>query len=134
MVYDRLSKITHFVVITEKTLAEGLVWLFKDNIWKIYKLPESMMLDRELQFVIELTKELNNMLGIETKLLTALHPQTDGQTERINQKLEQYLRFFVDHRQNDWPEWLISAEFIVNNKVYLAMKISVFIANYGRKL
>ena len=104
MVYDRLSKITHFVVITEKTLAEGLVWLFKDNIWKIYKLPESMMLDRELQFVIELTKKLNNMLGIETKLLTALHPQTDGQTERINQKLEQYLRFFVDHRQNNWPE------------------------------
>ena len=134
MVYDRLSKITHFVVITEKTLAEGLVWLFKDNIWKIHKLPESMMLDREIQFVIELTKELNNMLGIETKLLTALHPQTDGQTERINQKLEQYLRFFVDHRQNDWPEWLISAEFIVNNKVYLAMKISLFIANYGRKL
>ena len=93
-----------------------------------------MMLDREIQFVIELTKELDNMLGIETKLLTALHPQTDGQTERINQKLEQYLRFFVDHRQNDWPEWLISAEFIVNNKVYLAMKISLFIANYGRKL
>ena len=74
------------------------------------------------------------MLKIEIKLLTVFHPQTDGQTERINQKLEQYLRFFVDHRQNNWPEQLISAEFIVNNKVYLAMKISVFIANYGRKL
>ena len=125
---------THFVVITEKTLAERLVWLFKDNIWKIHKLPESMMLNRELQFVIELTKELNNMLRIETKLLTALHSQIDGQIERINQKLEQYLRFFVDHRQKDWPEWLMLAEFTVNNKMHLTMKISSFIANYGRKL
>ena len=134
MVYDKLSKITHFVVITEKTLAERLVWLFKDNIWKIHKLLESMMLSRELQFVIELTKELNNMLRIETKLLTALYSQIDGQIERINQKLEQYLRFFVDHRQKDWPEWLMLAEFTVNNKIHLTMKISSFIANYGRKL
>ena len=49
-------------------------------------------------------KELNRMLGIETKLLTAFHPQTDGQTEQMNQELEQYLRFFIDHRQKDWPE------------------------------
>ena len=74
MVYDRLSKITHFVVITEETLAERLVWFFEDNIWKIHRLSESMVLDRELQFVIELTKELNNMLGIETKLLITFHP------------------------------------------------------------
>ena len=44
-------------------------------------------------------KELNQMLGIDTKLLTAFHPQTDGQTERMNQELEQYLRMFIDHRQ-----------------------------------
>ena len=134
MVYDRLSKITYFVVITEETLVERLVWFFKDNIWKLHRLSESMVLDRELQFVIELTKKLNNMLGIETKLLIAFHPQTEGQTETINQKLEQYLRFFVDHRQKDWLEWLASAEFTVNSKVHLAMKISPFIANYGRKL
>ena len=66
--------------------------------------------------------------------MIAFHPQTDGQTETINQKLEQYLRFFVDHRQKDWLEWLASAEFTVNSKVHLAMKISPFIANYGRKL
>ena len=62
------------------------------------------MLDREPQFAAELTKELNRMLGIKTKLLTAFHSQTDGQTEQINQELEQYLRFFVDYRQKDWPE------------------------------
>ena len=74
------------------------------------------------------------MLGIKTKLLTAFHPQTDGQTERMNQELEQYLRFFVEHRQKDWPEWLASAEFVVNNKVYMAMKVSPFMANYGKEL
>jgi len=52
----------------------------------------------------------------------------------MNQELEQYLRFFVDHRQKDWPEWLVSAEFAVNNKVHMATKVSPFIANYGREL
>ena len=74
------------------------------------------------------------MLGIEMRLLTAFHPQTDGQTEQMNQELEQYLRFFMDHRQKDWPEWLASAEFVVNNKVHTATKVSPFMANYGREL
>ena len=99
VVYDRLSKIMHFVATTE-----GLARLFQDNIWKLYRLPESVMSDRGPQFVVELTKELNRMLGIKTKLSTTFHPQTDGQTERINQELEQYLQFFIEHRQKDWPE------------------------------
>jgi len=52
----------------------------------------------------------------------------------MNQELEQYLRFFVEHRQKDWPEWLASAEFAVNNKVHIAMKVLPFIANYGKEL
>jgi len=52
----------------------------------------------------------------------------------MNQELEQYLRFFVEHRQKDWPEWLVSAEFVVNNKVYIIMKVSPFMANYGKEL
>ena len=74
------------------------------------------------------------MLGIETKLSTSFHPQTDGQTERMNQELEQYLQFFVDYRQKYWPEQLALAEFAVNNKVHSATKISLFMANYGREL
>ena len=93
-----------------------------------------MVLDRGPQFVAELMKKLNKMLGIEMKLLMAFHLQIDGQIERMNQELEQYLRFFVDHRQKDWPEWLVLAEFAVNNKVHTATKISSFMANYGRKL
>ena len=81
-----------------------------------------------------LTKELNKMLGIKMKLSTVFHPQTDGQTEHMNQELEQYLRFFIENKQKDWPEWLASAEFTVNNKVYTATKVLPFIANYGREL
>ena len=52
----------------------------------------------------------------------------------MNQELEQYLWFFVDHRQKDWPEWLVLVEFMVNNKVHLATKMSLFMVNYGREL
>jgi len=74
------------------------------------------------------------MLGIKMKLLTAFHPQTDGQTERMNQELEQYLQFFIENRQKDWPEWLVVAEFAINNKVHTATKVSPFMANYGREM
>ena len=74
VVCDRFSKISYFVATTEKTIAEGLAKLFKDHVWKLHRLPESMISDRELQFAAELTKELNKMLEIETKLFMAYHP------------------------------------------------------------
>ena len=134
VVCDRLSKMTHFVATTEGASAEGLARLFWDNVWKLHRLPESVVSDRGPQFAAELTKELNRMLGIKTKLSTAFHPQTDGQTERMNQELEQYLQFFIEHRQKDWPEWMAAAEFAINNKVYMATKMSPFMANYGREM
>jgi len=70
----------------------------------LHGLPESIVSDRGPQFAAELIKELNRMLGIEMRLSTAFHPQMDGQTKWMNQELEQYLRFFVEHRQKDWPE------------------------------
>ena len=104
VVCNRLSKMMHFVATTERTSAEGLARLFRDNVWKLHGLLESIVLDRGPQFAAELTKKLNRMLGIETRLSTAFHPQTNEQTERMNQKLEQYLKFFVDYRQKNWPE------------------------------
>ena len=62
------------------------------------------------------------------------HLQMDGQTEWMNQELEQYLKFFMDHRQKDCPEWLALAEFVVNNKAHMATKVLPFIANYRREL
>jgi len=134
VVCDMLSKMTHFVATTEGTSAEGLERLLWDNVWKLHRLLESVVLDRGPQFVAELTRELNRMLGIKTKLSTAFHLQTDGQTERMNQELEQYLQFFVEHRQKDWLEWLAAAEFAVNNKVHTATKVLPFMANYGKEL
>jgi len=82
--------------------------------------------------VAGIMQELNKMLGIESKLLTVFHPQTDGQTKRVNQELEQYLRMFIDHRQQQWPEWLGTAKFIYNNKAYSSTWMLPFKANYGQ--
>ena len=89
---------SHFVVTTEKTTVEELARLFRDNVWKLHGLLESVISDRGPQFAAGLTKELNKMLGIKTKLSTVYHLQTDGQTKRMNQELEQYLRMYVNHR------------------------------------
>ena len=91
VVVDWFTKMAHFVPTTEKTTAEGLARLFRDNVWRLHGLPESIISDRGPQSVVGLMRELNKILGIKTKLLTAFHPQTDGQTERMNQELEQYL-------------------------------------------
>ena len=100
--------------------------------WKLHGLPESIISDRGSQFTAGIMQELNEMLGIKSKLSTAFHPQTDGQTERVNQELEQYLRMFIDHRQEQWPEWLGTAEFAYNNKAHSSTKTSPFKANCGQ--
>ena len=92
------------------------------------------MSDRGPQFVAELTKELNRMLGIKMKLSTAFYPQTNGQTKRMNQELEQYLWFFIENRQKDWPEWLAAAEFTINNKVHIVTKVLPFMKNYRKEM
>ena len=97
VVVDRLTKMVHFISTIEKILAKGLARLFRDNMWKLHGLSKSIISDRGLQFMAELMRELNQILGIESKMSTAFHPQTDGQMERVNQELEQYLRMFIDH-------------------------------------
>jgi len=92
---------THFVATTEGTSVEGLARLFRDNVWKLHGLLESIISNRDPQFAAELTRELNKMLGIQTRMSTAFHPQMNRQTEQINQELKQYLRFFTDYRQRD---------------------------------
>jgi len=104
VVVDQLTKIVHFIPTTERTSAKGLARLFRDNVWKLHGLPKSIILDRGLQFVAGLIRELNKMLGIESKMFTVFYPQIDGQTKRVNQELKQYLRMLIDHRQEQWPD------------------------------
>ena len=132
VVVNRLIKIVYFISTTEKTSAEGLARLFRDNVWKLHGLPESIILDRGAQFAAGLMRELNEMLGIKSKLSMVFHPQTDRQTEKVNQELEQYLKMFINYRQEQWPEWLGTAEFAYNNKAYSSTKMSPFKANYGQ--
>jgi len=120
----------HFIPTTKKTSAEGLARLFGDNVWKLHGLPESIISDRGPQFTAGLMRELNEILGIKSKLSIAFHPQMDGQTERVNQELEQYLRMFIDYRQEQWSEWLGTVEFTYNNKVHSSTQMSPFKANY----
>ena len=134
VVYDRFSKMVHFIATTEKTSAKGLAKLFRDYIQKLHRLSESIISDRRVQFATGIIKELNKLLGIWTKLPMAYHLQINGQTERVNQELKQYLRVFIDYRQKQWLDWLVTAEFVYNNKIYLATKVLPFEANYGQDL
>jgi len=131
VVVDWFTKMAHFVPTTEKTMVEGLARLFRDNVWWLHGLPESIILDRGPQFAAGLMRELNEMLGIKTKLSTVFHPQTNRQMERMNQELEQYLCMFIDYCQEQWPEWLGMAEFAYNNKAHSGTKVSPFEANSG---
>ena len=88
VIVDRLTKMAYFIPTIEKTTAERLARLFRDNVWKLHGLPESIISDRGPQFAAKVIRELNTMLGIDSKLLTAFYPQTNRQTERMNQELE----------------------------------------------
>ena len=114
----------------EKTLVEELARLFRDNMQKLYRLPKSIISGRKPQFIVELMRELNKILEIENKISTAFYSQTNRQTEMVNQELEQYLRMFIDYRQEQWPDWLEMTKFVYNNKVYSSTKTLPFKTNY----
>ena len=134
VVCDQHSKQAHFIPTSKETSSAGLARLFLHNVWKLHGLPDSIISDRGPTFASNMMKEINNLLGIKTKLSTAYHPQTDGQTERTNQELEQYLRMFVSQRQDDWVDWLPMAEFAHNNNTHSATKQTPFFLNSGRHL
>ncbi|KAG9226459.1 hypothetical protein CCMSSC00406_0003338 [Pleurotus cornucopiae] len=132
VVVDRFTKMVRLVPTTEELSALGLAKLYRDHVWKIHGLPNSIISDRGPQFASQVMRELNTLLGIQTKLSTAFHPQTDGQTERANREIETYLRMFINHRQDDWAEWLAICEFSLNNKNQTSSRQSPFYLNYGR--
>ena len=77
-------------------------------------------------------KELYGALGIKGNPSTAYHPQTDGQTECVNQEVKEFLTIFVNNKQDDWSEWLLIAQFCHNNRQHSATKHSPFFLNYGQ--
>lgn len=131
-VVDSVSKRVHFIPTTTTVTAEGSARLFLHHVWKLHGLPNSVVSDRGPQFVAAFTKELYRLLGIKIASSTAWHPQSDGQTERVNQELDQYLRVFINKRQNDWHDLLPLAEFQHNNHIHASTQYSPFLLDTGR--
>ena len=96
VVVDHLSKWVYVIPTTSDINSVGVAWLFWDYIWRQHGLPEEVISDCRTQFVSQFICQLNKLAGIKTIASTAYHPQTDGQTEYINQEIEQYLRLFVN--------------------------------------
>ena len=112
---DRLSKWAHFIATTSNITLLGVAWLFRDSFWKLHGLPEEVISDRGPQFVSNSMYGLSEILRIKVVASTAYHPQMDGQTERVNQEVKQFLHFFISQRQDDWYDWLSIAEFAYND-------------------
>jgi len=129
---DSVGKRPHFVKTVTTVTAAGAANLYLRNIWKLHGLPRKVISDRGPQFVAGFMKELYRLLGIEAATSTAYHPQTDGQTERVNQELEQYLRIFIGERQDDWYTLLPLAEFSYNNHIHSSTQQTPFLLDTGR--
>jgi hypothetical protein len=131
VVVDRLSKMRHFIPCRGTCDSEEAARLFMKDVWKLHGLPTTIVSDRGPQFISEFWKHLTRRLGISATLSTAYHPETDGQTERMNAALEQYLRLYVAYLQDDWADWLPLAEFAANDTASETTTITPFFANYG---
>ena len=131
VVVDRLTKQAHFIPTTSDVDSPGIADLFVSSVWKYHGTPREVISDRGPQFAAKFLRQVFRRLGIKSALSTAYHPQTDGQTERVNQELEQYLRAFINHRQSDWASLLPMAEFSHNTKAHAATKTSPFQLVYG---
>ena len=130
-VMDSVSKRIHFVLTHTTVIAEGAARLFLHYVWKLHGLPKRVVSDRRPQFVASFTKKLYRLLGIQLFSSTAWDPQTDGQTECVNQELDQFLRLFVNKQQNDWYDLLLIVEFQHNNHVHSTMQQTPFLLDTG---
>jgi len=126
-VVDAVSKRVYFIPTHMMVTAEGAAQLFLHYVWKFHSLPKRIVSDRGPQFVALFTKELYRLLGIRISSSTAWHPQTDGQTEHVNQELNQFLHLFVNGWQDDWYDLLPITEFQHNNHVHSATQQPLFL-------
>lgn len=115
VVVDKLTKMVHLVATTTRATAEETATLFLNHVWKYHGVPRVVVTDRDPLFTSAFTRALCRMMGTKQALSTAYHPQTDGQTERVNRVLEDMLRAYVSKSQTDWDEKLACAEFAINN-------------------
>jgi len=128
-VVDSVSKRVYFIPTYTTVTVEGAARLFLHQVWKLHSLPKCIISDCRLQFIACFTRKLYRLLGIKLAFSIAWYPQTDGQMERVNQELDQYLRLFVNERQNDWYDLLPMVEFQHNNHIYFTTQQPLFLLN-----
>ena len=128
---DRFTKQVHLSATTDEVDAAECARLFIRDVFKLHGAPKRIITDRGPQFASRYLRRIYEGIGVKPSMSTAFHPQTDGQTERWNQEIEQYLRIFVDYRQEDWTDLLPIAEFALNSRVHSATSQSPFFLNYG---
>jgi hypothetical protein len=131
VVIDRLTKGRHLVPCVSTVDAKDLADLFLQHVFRLHGLPDSIVSDRGPQFAAGFWGRLCDRLGVDRRMSTAFHPETDGQTERANAVMEQYLRAHVNHLQDDWARWLPLAEFAANNQASEATGVSPFFGLHG---
>ncbi len=133
-IIDRLSKERHYVPTTatdEGTSSEATVEMLIKEVFRLHGLPASIVSDRGSQFIATVWKSFCKRLGIEAKLSTAFHPETDGQTERANQDVERHLRTYCNYMQDDWAKWISMTEFADNDSVSSSTGVTPFFSNKG---
>ena len=131
VVVDRFTKMAHFSPTMTTADAPDIARLFLRDIYRLHGLPADIVSDRDRLFTSKFWRHFLALLDVQPNMSTAFHPQTDGQTERVNQVLEQYLRMFCNYQQDDWQDLLPLAEFAYNNSVHASTHQTPFFASYG---
>ncbi|KAM0872306.1 hypothetical protein ACQ4PT_038804 [Festuca glaucescens] len=133
VVVAKLTRYAHFVALAHPFSAYQVAIAYVDNIFKLHSLPEVMVSDRDPIFNSRLWRELFKLVGTELAMSSSRHPQTDRQTERVNQCLEMYLRCFVHSCPRQLRHWLPLAEYWYNTSFHTAIQTSPFEALYGHQ-
>ncbi|KAJ1037217.1 hypothetical protein NDA10_005943 [Ustilago hordei] len=131
VIVDRLTKFAILAPTHKTVTAKQTAVLLYGHMVRLFGYPDHMVSDRGRQFISGAWKAFAEQMGVKHSLSTAYHPQTDGQTERVNQVIEQYLRMYCNYEQNDWANLLVTAAFVYNNTVHNSIGVSPFFACYG---
>lgn len=131
VVVDKFSKFAHFIPLRHPFTALSVAKAYMDNVYKLHGLPLSLVSDRDRVFTSKLWQELFSLAGVQLRMSSSYHPQTDGQIERVNQCMETFLHCFVHACPTKWIQWLSLAEFWYNTSCHSALGRSPFEVLYG---
>ena len=132
VIVDQFTKMIQLKATMMNISSEGIARIYRNKIWKLHGVPKKVLSNRGPQFTSRFMEELTKALGTKRMLSMAYHPQSDGQTERINQEIETFLQHYINYQQDDWTEWITVVEFHYNDKRCAATGQILFVLNFER--